>query len=433
MGDFKINLLNFESHPDTETFINTLGSYSFQPQILKPTRITEHTATLIDHIYFNSLQHHLVSGNILCDLTDHLPNFLIINRYSILPSNFKIYKRDYSKCNEQMLVKEFSNINWDKVLPTYGANVNDIFESFYLETTNIINKHAPLRKVTRSEIKIMSKTWITKAIKGSIKTKKKLFHKYLRTKNTYHHSKYKANRNKLNHIIKVSKIIYYDNYFTKNTNNNKNMWKGIKHLITLKPKGLNLPTKILKYDHVLKDSVSIASAFNDYFSNIDKNLANDIPSTSKSPIDYLGASQANTFFLFPVTSKEIEISNLNETKATGPFSIPTKLLKLLKVCLSKPLEILYNYSFSNGLVPDQFKLARVIPIHKKGPQTLMNNHRPISLLSVFNRIMEKLMYRRLISYIEKYNIIYDKQFGFRANYSTTQANMLITRAEGAES
>ena len=75
MGDFNINLLNFESHNVTDNFINTLGSFSFNPQILKPTRITDHSATLIDNIFYNSLEHQLISGNILCNISDHLPNF----------------------------------------------------------------------------------------------------------------------------------------------------------------------------------------------------------------------------------------------------------------------------------------------------------------------------------------------------------------------
>ena len=93
MGDCNIyNLLNSDSNSMTENFLNTLGSYFFHPQILQPTRITNHSATLIENIFFNSIEHHVISGNILHDLTDHLPNFLIINKLSFLPSKIKIYK-----------------------------------------------------------------------------------------------------------------------------------------------------------------------------------------------------------------------------------------------------------------------------------------------------------------------------------------------------
>ena len=77
MGDFNINLLNFEDCQLTEEFINTTVSYDFLPHILQPTRITDHTATLIDNIFFNSNELFSISGNLVCDLTDHLPIFFI--------------------------------------------------------------------------------------------------------------------------------------------------------------------------------------------------------------------------------------------------------------------------------------------------------------------------------------------------------------------
>ena len=100
MGHFNINLLNFDTHPITEDFINTFETHFFIPQILQPTRITDHSATLIDNIFFNSIEHHVISGNILSDITDHLPCFLVINKLSTLPTKIKIYRRDYSNFDE---------------------------------------------------------------------------------------------------------------------------------------------------------------------------------------------------------------------------------------------------------------------------------------------------------------------------------------------
>ena len=91
-----------------------------------------------------------------------------------------------------------------------------------------------------------------------------------------------------------------------------------------------------------------------------------------------------------------------------------------------PLQLLFNYSFYSGTVPDQFKVARVVPIHKKGSTCLVSNYRPISLLSIFNKLIEKLMYNRIISFLEKFSILYNNQFGFRSKHSTTQALLLLT-------
>ena len=82
MGDFNINLINYESQPLTEDFINTLKSYSFWPLFTQPTRIIYHSVTLIDNIFINSLDYYNLSGNITTDLTDHLPNFSVFSKLS---------------------------------------------------------------------------------------------------------------------------------------------------------------------------------------------------------------------------------------------------------------------------------------------------------------------------------------------------------------
>ena len=363
MGDFNINLLNFETHTDTDTFINTLGSYCFHPQILQPTRITDHSATLINNIFFNSLEHIVISGNTLCDITDHLPNFFIVNKISNLTSdNFKYYSKDYSKFNEDSFLADMSNLEWHNILHA-NSNITDMFKNFYSETKKIVDKHELFVRKTRNETKTISKPWITPGIKNSIKLKNRLYKKYLMTKSDYYKSKYKYYRNKLNNLQRISKRMYYEKYFAKNNHNDKNIWKGIKQLITLKPRGNYIPIKVVKDNHEITNTRDICQAFNDYFSNIGKNLAETIPSTNTTPCSIMGESVRNSFFMYATTRKEIEIgiSKLKSSKATGPFSIPIGLLKLASLSLSIPLKLIYNMSFSTGLVPDQFKIANVIP------------------------------------------------------------------------
>jgi hypothetical protein len=161
---------------------NTLGSYYFHPQILKPTRITDHTATLIDNIFFNSLEHLTLSGNIVSDISDHLPNFLIINKISELPNNnLRLFKRNYSNFNDELLEADVSNIDWYNVLPN-DNNVNNLFQSFHSEILKVVDRHAPVTRISRNEVKTMSKPWITSGIRKSIKRKNKLYKKYFSTK-----------------------------------------------------------------------------------------------------------------------------------------------------------------------------------------------------------------------------------------------------------
>ena len=141
-GDFNINLLNYDKHPLTEDFVNTFSSFFLEPQILRPTRITSHSSTLIDNIFFNSIEYQTVSGNLLHDLTDHLPNFLIIERFAFSMHKEKRYKRDYSNYNEEAFLNEFSSTDWSDLL--HGlSDTTEMFDKFYVKVSNVINSHLP--------------------------------------------------------------------------------------------------------------------------------------------------------------------------------------------------------------------------------------------------------------------------------------------------
>ena len=122
----------------------------------------------------------------------------------------------------------------------------------------------------------------------------------------------------------------------------------------------------------------------------------------KNLLQYLTSPSQDSFFLFHTTTDEIEneIIGLNATKS-GPYSIPVAILKATKHVISAPLEIVFNASLSTGVVPDLFKTAKVTPVFKKGEQTTLNNYRPISILSIFNKLLEKLMHKRLFEFLEK--------------------------------
>ena len=82
---------------------------------------------------------------------------------------------------------------------------------------------------------------------------------------------------------------------------------------------------------------------------------------------------------------------------------------------------IFNLSFKQGIFPKKLKIARVIPVFKSGDDTNISNYRPISILPCFSKILERIMYNKLYSYLEKNNILYNKQFGFKTGHSTDHA------------
>ena len=162
--------------------------------------------------------------------------------------------------------------------------------------------------------------------------------------------------------------------------------------------------------------------------NVPKQVNKDIPRTRKCPLDYLNNPVKNSLFLKPTDPKEIEaiILSLNNSKSSGPFSIPIRLLKTLAKGVSESYSLIVNDSFMTGVYPTNLKVAKVVDLRKKGPSDNPTNYRPISLLSVFSKILDKLMHKRLNNFVDINNVTHPLQFGFRQKHSTTHALTSLT-------
>ena len=145
LGILILTLLNWILTQIQIFFKSTLGFFNFQPYILQPTRITDHSQTLIDNIFFISLEHLTLSGNIIYDPIGHLPNFLTIKKLTSLPNDvyLKIYKRDYSNFDESALIEGIQSVDWEGVLHA-NPDPNVMFDSFYTRISDIIDVHIPL-------------------------------------------------------------------------------------------------------------------------------------------------------------------------------------------------------------------------------------------------------------------------------------------------
>ena len=144
--------------------------------------------------------------------------------------------------------------------------------------------------------------------------------------------------------------------------------------------------------------MNIANAFNSQcISAADKILKKRKYPGKKSFHAYFKNPNSKTFMIRPTTPQEIEdiISKFDTDKSTGPNSIPNPLLQSIKKLISIPLSIISNKSFLNGQCPNFLKLSIVIQIFKKDSKLIVSNYRPISLLSIINKILKKLMFNRL--------------------------------------
>ena len=173
MGHFNIDLLKSESNDFSHNFLISMQSYSFLPVIDKPSRVYNDSATLIDNILVNRLDSQLSSGNIVSDISDHFSQFCFIHSLPLRSRYQGIRIRDYSKFSEENFIRDISQIDW--VTLTANDSVDRFFSSFYNKFNKIVNKHAPLKTVSQRKAKQLSKPWISKGLRKSIKIKNNLF------------------------------------------------------------------------------------------------------------------------------------------------------------------------------------------------------------------------------------------------------------------
>ena len=159
----------------------------------------------------------------------------------------------------------------------------------------------------------------------------------------------------------------------------------------------------------------IANKFCTFFANVGPDLASKIPETSSSFLYFLSSNNEESITLYPTNANELlAICNSFKTgEASGYDNISMYVRKKSFDHLAEPLVNIINLSLCKGIFANKLKLAKIFPIFKTGNQHLFTNHRPISLLTNFSKLFEKVMHNRLTLFIEQCDILYRYQFGFR--------------------
>ena len=422
-GDFNYDLLKYDNDNKVNAFFNFMLENNLQPSIIEPTRITNtNKPSLVDNIFTNIFDDPL-SGNILENISyDHLPNFMILNRQN-RQKDKKILKRSIKDFNVDRFNIEL--LDPDLILQLQNADsANHAYDIYHKKYLKLLDKHAPRRKLSKKEVKLNKKPWLTTGLMKSISKKRSLYSKFkdrkLKNKNTDEtFAKYKEYNDILNKLKRKSKKNFYHKYFNENSSNSKNMWKGINQILN-RVKSRNKQIFLEKDNDIITDSRKVANEFNDYFSTVAEKLNSKIIKKNSRFQDYLKNPQKANFNFKETTPDEIVkiIKNLSIKKSSDIYDIAPNFVHLSAQPIAQLLSIIFNRSFKEGIFPDKLKTAKVIPLHKGGSTLSTSNYRPISLLPIFSKIFERLAYNRLIEFIEKNEILSKYQFGFQKNKST---------------
>ena len=416
MGDINVNQIPSDSN--SASYINLLSSFGFM--ITNNFQTRPASGRVIDHFVCNfhndfSITNHTVEVD--STLTDHNIVISSVKLPHSVPHEFRTFVKN--SINYAKLADDFPDIS-DCVL---SSNDPDIIANLITESiqVTIANSTQSKRVVVKHSERINN--WTSPATLDLIKEKDK----WLRKKRSKPWSDY------YKHMVMVtsSKLKFssskdYTAHIRKqiSTKDPKKMWRNLNNVLGRDKSSASVPP-VVASDGKRIESDKVAEVFNEFFANCAANLKNSEPHCDQT----VERSPCGSMKLDAPTSDEIHsiIKCMKTNSAPGHDGINVATVKKLAPKLVPLLVHLITVIFATGVYPGTFKKAVVTPIFKGGAKSVVDNYRPISILPVLNRVIERVIHRRLFDYFDKHlKLIYKLQFGFRPKSGTVNAAVELT-------
>ena len=413
-GDWNIDILKHQTSEISSKFLNTLAVIGFLPCISLPTRISANSSTLIDNFFCNDISVLNDPTVLISDISDHLPIFVNVQLH-LAHSNKHLQHRVFDFRKTALLRDKIANRlnNFYQV-----QDAEQAFSMLQDALTDEINQFS-IKKPSRKTVPIQP--WISYDLLSRINRKNELYKKYMLAPTHENHLIFKRHRNELTFLIREAKKAYFDRKFEETATNPQKMWKVLLNDVLKRPSRKNpLPDNFEVEDQLISEPADISDKFNDFFSKVATKLDSKLPTLTVDPLTYLdnvNPPEAFSFSPFTEDSLSLIIQDLNDTGAAGD-GVSSKILKHITPFLSPYLAHSFNLCLSQGLFPSLMKQAIVVPIFKSGNPLSFTNYRPISLLPVLSKVLERVVYLQLLDFLMYHDLFYPNQFGFRQKHST---------------
>lgn len=429
LGDFNDNLLAKDNK-----MTKLIKNSKLTQLVNKPTRVTPTSSTLLDLVITNKPSAVLSCDVVPHEIADHdlLSVVVDISKPKRIPV-IKTFRQLSNYKKEDFCLRLLENYeNFNKILKTDDVNKQvDIFNSNFIKC---LDACAPY--VTK-QIKRPFAPWMNNRLQEAMEcredTRKKLqSDRY----NIVLQEQYKQRKKCVKSLIVESKTEYYRNKLQENRGNVSKTWKTIREIV---PNCKNNAT-----DFNFDDKVNKANDFNAHFANVGENTYRKtqeiLHGENVSYFNYASATFAalcsnddnviieNIFRPQPVDTETIilTIKSLNETSSVGSDDIPLRFIKDSLYATASYLTCIINTSIVTGIFPSSWKHAIVVPLFKSGDTNDLNNYRPISLLPILSKILEKVVAGQLTQFLETNKLLSNTQHGFRPRLSTETALTVIT-------
>ena len=416
MGDFNIDMQT-NSNRKWQTLIQL---FDLSQLISQPTRVTETSSTIIDHIYTSNPDVIVKSFVSNYAISDHFPvcttrkiNYKIVKSEHIMTSY-----RCYKHFNENAFLNDLSS-DLDNFTTT-SSNINDDISEWYNIVLKHLDNHAPIK------VKRVKTQRLPDCYNQDIETSRK---QRDFCKRRHQWAKYKKHRNKTKSLIRKAKREHFSKSVT-NSRDTRTIWQHLRKATNKANTSNNrLPDEINIDNHKYTSPKDVATQLNEYFTSI-SDIFNDhgtdaLSSDLKELKSFINHNVPDdVFFKIPfITPEQVStfIAALDASKATGLDGLGPRIIKKVGQVLSPSIAALINKSIQTGVFPDQLKCAKVFPIYKSGNKSDPGNYRPISILPTISKIFERHINKHLTAYLNKYNLIHESQSGFRQRHSCQTA------------
>ena len=433
LGDLNINLINNQKHtPNGIKRYKEFCSLNDLKQLLKlPTRITKTSTSLLDHVLTNSADRVSQFGVIDTGLSDHQ---LIYCTRKITRTKTNVHKyiktRSLKNYSQTLFLDKLRKINF----PDYSnfKDINNTYSDFTEKVTSVIDEIAPIKEI---RVKNNSQDWFDAEINEEIERRDKSLAKFKKSRLHGDNESHKKARNKVQRMIKNKKKIFFTGKLNENIGKPKELWKSLKSL-GLPSKKSSCSTICLEKDGILSfDPKANAEIFKDFYSN----LANDLVKKLPNPPNKYGKDAVKKYYenlnlvgksfsFEPVAHTSVLklLQQLNPHKSAGIDNLTGKFQKEGAQVLASPITNLINLSISLSSFPDDCKIAKLKPLYKKEANTKPKNYRPISLLPLISKIIERIIHDQTQVFLDENKILFTYQSGFRKHYSTDTCLSYLT-------
>lgn len=423
VGDFNINML--VSDAASTDLLELISSVGLTNVIDVATRVTNTSHSLIDLCLTRSLDGCMCAGVLSAGISDHMPVFCFLPGANACQSAVeKVFRRFINERSCGMFRQTLSTLTWANVLNT--ANPNEAYDLFLEVFTEAYDCVFPL--IEQKQFRKARKPWVTRELLKKMKFRDRLFHEFIKTKDIGKLLKYKKLRNNLTTELKKARSLYYMNKFSAAYDKPQQTWTLLRSLVSRNK--VTVPDEIIA-DGCSYSGTSLADKFNSYFLMSGESL---LPRSSFKA--YIKDKVPTSIFLAPTSPYEVEsiIKKMKNTCASGFDDINVRPVKETADIISIPLTHICNAILSSGIFPEKMKIARVCAVHKGGAWDVLGNYRPISVLTVFSKIIEQIINNRFSSFFTVNNVIANEQYGFQKGKSVENALLdikekLITNIE----